>query len=140
MKKLMLIPILLTLMSCTSVKVESLSKDSSIKQVCIENNPKVKVSDFTDVVREGLSNKGIRSVTFSGKKPTNCDAILTYTALRSWDFKPYLSHAELRIWKDGLIIASAEYHLNGGGGLSFSKWGSTREKILPVMDELLKHY
>jgi hypothetical protein len=62
---------------------------------------------------------------------------LTYTALRSWDFKPYLSHAELRLWKGGRQIGYAEYHLNGGGGLDLGKWRGTKAKMDPVIDKLL---
>jgi hypothetical protein len=62
---------------------------------------------------------------------------LTYTALRSWDFKPYLSHAELRLWRDGLQIGAADYHLRGKGGFSFAKWQGTKAKMDPVIDQLL---
>jgi len=34
---------------------------------------------------------------------------------------------------------TAEYHLRGGGGLSLMKWQSTKSKIDPVIDELLKN-
>lgn len=60
----------------------------------------------------------------------------TYTALRSWDFKPYLSHAELRLWHDGTQIGFAEYHLNGGGGFDLGKWRGTNAKMDPVIDKL----
>ena len=58
--------------------------------------------------------------------------------LRSWDFVTYLSHAELRIEREGRQVAFAEYHLIGKGGLSLMKWASTKEKMDPVIDELFK--
>ena len=98
----------------------------------------MQVNDFIPVLRDGFDRHGIATEVYSGQKPEKCEYILTYTALRSWDFSPYLSHAELRIEKDGRQIAYAEYHLKGKGGLSLTKWASTREKMDPVIDELFK--
>jgi len=51
--------------------------------------------------------------------------------------KPYLTHAELRLWEGGKQIGFAQYHLNGNGGLDLGKWRSTQAKMDPVIDELL---
>jgi hypothetical protein len=51
--------------------------------------------------------------------------------------KPYLTHAELRLWEGGKQIGFAEYHLNGNGGLDLGKWRGTQAKMGPVIDELL---
>jgi hypothetical protein len=69
--------------------------------------------------------------------PEHCDAILTYTARRSWDFVTYLSHAEIWLELDGLTVGYAKYHLRAKGGFSLLKWRGTRSKIDPVLDELL---
>lgn len=65
-------------------------------------------------------------------------AIFCVVLLSACTSVTYLSHAELRIEKNGRQIAYAEYHLVGKGGLSLAKWASTKEKISPVIDELLK--
>ena len=49
----------------------------------------------------------------------------------------YLHHAELRLEKNGNKIGYAEYHLNGKGGLSLTKWQSTKTKMDPIVDQLL---
>ena len=121
---------------CTSVVVKPVDPALNMQFVCIQKNPKVQVDDFIPVLRDGLSRHGVASEVFSGQKPKKCEYILTYTALRSWDIATYLSHAELRIEKEGRLIASAEYHLNGKGGLSLTKWAGTREKMDPVIDQL----
>jgi hypothetical protein len=83
----------------------------------------------------------VSTQVYTGDAPAGCDVILTYTALRSWDFAPYLSHAELHLkTRDGAEIASAEYHLVGKGGYSLMKWQGTKTKMDPVVDELLKAY
>jgi hypothetical protein len=126
------------LSACTSVTVRPVDPSLNMRLVCIQENPKVQVSDFVQVVRDGFDRHGIATEVFAGQRSEKCEYTLTYTALRSWDFTPYLSHAELRIEKNGRQVAYAEYHLIGKGGLSLTKWASTKEKIDPVIDALLK--
>jgi hypothetical protein len=111
-----------------------------IKYVCIQDNPKVTVRDFKQVLQDGFDRHGIATEVATGQRLEECEYVLTYTALRSWDFKTYISHAELRLERSHRQIAYAEYHLKGKGGLALNKWGGTREKIDPVIDELLAQY
>ena len=127
-------------LGCTSVTVRPIEATAQLKHVCIQENPKVLVSDFVPVLRDGLSRHGISSEVYQTPAPADCDFIMTYTALRSWDFAPYLAHAELRLESRGLQVAYAEYHLRGGGGYSLMKWQGTKTKMGPVIDELLAAY
>ena len=126
------------ILGCTSVKFRPVDPSVKLSHVCIQENQKVRVSDFLQVLRDGFDRYGITTEVFSGNTPSNCEYILTYTALQSWDLSPYLSHAEMRIQKEGRQIAYAEYHLKGKGGLSLTKWQDTKTKMDPVIDELLK--
>jgi hypothetical protein len=123
---------------CTSISVRPVDHSLGMRHVCIQENSRVRVVDFVPVLRDGFDRHGVATEVFTGLKPERCEYVLTYTALRSWDFSPYLSHAELKIEKDGRQVAYAEYHLKGKGGLSLTKWASTREKMDPVIDELFK--
>jgi hypothetical protein len=136
--RLSLLTALLT--ACTSITVEPVSASVQLKNVCIQENQKVLVGDFLEVLRDGLSRHGISSTVYTNALPGDCEFVMTYTALRSWDFTPYLSHAEIRLERLGQRIAYAEYHLNGKGGLSLAKWQGTKGKMDPVIDELLKEY
>jgi hypothetical protein len=136
--RVLLIATLFSLSACTSVTVRPPDPTLMIRHVCIQENPKVRVSDFVPVLRDGFDRHGISTEVYSGTRPPNCDFVLTYTALRSWDLAPYLSHAELRLERDGRRIAYAEYHLVGKGGFSLMKWQGTKAKMDPVIDELLK--
>ena len=120
--------------------VRPVDKATALKHVCIQENAKVAVDDFVSVVRDGFDLHGISTEVISGTAPERCEYLLTYTALRSWDFSPYLSHAELRIERAGRQIAYAEYHLKGKGGFALTKWASTKSKMDPVIDELLGAY
>lgn len=139
MRKLLAIVLLafLTAPGCTSVKVRPITQASGLGQVCIVENPAVIVDDFVDVLRDGFNRNHVATRVVAASDQHDCDVTLTYTALRSWDFKPYLSHAELRLWRGGVQIGFAEYHLNGKGGFSLMKWQGTRSKMDPVIDELL---
>lgn len=125
------------LSACTAVNVRPVPKTVKIDRLCIRDNPKVIVEDFVSVMRDGFARHGIPSEVIPEYAKANRKFVVTYTALRSWDFVPYLSHAEIRIEKDGFPVAAAEYHLRGKGGYSMLKWQGTRTKMDPVIDQLL---
>ena len=128
---------LLTLAACTSVKVKPVDGSVAMGHVCIRTNPAVIVDDFVMVMQDGFQRHGIAAEVYDRDLPASCEYVVDYTALRSWDFKPYLVHAEIRITEHGRLVASATYHLNGKGGLDMGKWRGTKAKMDPVMDELL---
>lgn len=90
---------LIILAGCTSINVRPVSKIHNISHVCIENNPKVIVANFTTTIADVFQNHGITTKMYNAPVPNICEYKLTYTALRSWDLTPYLSHAELRLFK-----------------------------------------
>ena len=135
-----LLVLVLALWGCTSINVQPVEASAQLRHVCIQENPKVQVSDFLPVLRDGFDRHGIPTEVFTGEQSNRCEYVLTYTALRSWDLKPYLSHAELRMEKSGRKVASAEYHLRGRGGWALTKFRGTRAKMDPVIDELLAAY
>ena len=122
--------------ACTSIAVKPLS--TKIEHVCIQNNPKVVVTDFVSVMQDGFTRHGITSEVFDGAaKPANCEFVTTYSARRNWDLAPYLTDADVHLMRDNAEIASAEFHLKGKGGLALNKWRGTKSKMDPVMDQLL---
>ena len=141
MKSLLaMLVIFIFMVGCTSVNVKPVDPALKLSHICIEENPKVRVDDFVEVLRDGFDRHGITTNVFSGNTPPGCEYLLTYTALRNWDLAPYMYYAELWIKKDGKEVASAEYHLVGKGGLSLAKFQGTRTKMDPIIDELLQSY
>lgn len=121
---------------CTSIQVEPLAVRPA--EICIEQNPKVQVSDFVAVVQRGLKERGINSELYV-KVPASCEYRMTYVAYRSWDFVPYLSSADLEVWdNEQRRVGAAHYHLRGNGGMSMAKWQGTQTKMAPVLDQLLR--
>jgi hypothetical protein len=109
-----------------------------MKLVCIEENPKVVVSDIVIVLENGFQRHGINTLVYSEKAPDRCQYTLWYTAFRAWDLAPFLRHVELRLRHGDEVIASATY--NHSGGLALNKWASTETKLAPVIDELLSGF
>ncbi|MBE0437849.1 MAG: hypothetical protein IBX56_18860 [Methylomicrobium sp.] len=162
-KKCTLICLISLLMGgCTSITVEPLAASHNVKHICIRENPKVTVEELVPMISDGLARHYIQSdlIPFNSDKekirregtmpdeyymsitpvPDSCEFNLTYTARRSWDLGTYLSTADIAISDREGVVAKANYHLIGKGGLSLFKWQGVKTKLDPVMDELLQHY
>jgi hypothetical protein len=131
---------ILALAGCTSVQVSSVDSKANLKDVCIVKNQEVTVRDFVAVLKDGFARHGIQTSLIAKGQERSCETVLTYSALKSWDLKPYLSVAELHLWRNGAQIGSAEYHLKGRGGFDLGKFAGTRAKMDPVIDQLLQAY
>ncbi|WP_066015083.1 Sbal_3080 family lipoprotein [Endozoicomonas atrinae] len=136
-QKILAISAFMVLAGCTSVKVQPVSSSENIDTICIENNPKVVREDFLPAVRSEIQKYGINTVLYdSATMPASCNYRMTYTALQSWDFKPFLSHAELHLYKGYAKIGEGIFHLKGKGGLDLSKFDSTQDKMAPVIQQM----
>ena len=128
----------LGLTACTSVRITPLQ--SAPTTMCIEENPKVMVSDFVPVLQQGFARHGITTQPYATIAWDQCPYVVRYTARRSWDMAPYLSSAELTVLGPRReTLATAAYHLRGKGGLSLMKWQGTKSKMDPVIDQLLNN-
>jgi hypothetical protein len=125
---------------CTSVSVKPVAAGKELRAVSIVENPKVKVADFVDVLVAGFARHGINAKVVKTEDEAKNEYMVTYVAYRKWDMAPYLCDATINMTKDGQTVATATYHLMGGGGLSPAKWNGTKSKIDPVIDQLLEHY
>ena len=96
--------------------------------------------DMMGVIRDGFGRHGITTQVYSGNLPSGCEYNLSYMCNQTWDMAMYMHHAELRLYQMHYQIGYAEYHLNGGGGLSLMKWQNAKTKMDPAIDELLQNY
>lgn len=126
------------LSGCATVSVKPVDiSENQISEVCIKLNPKVIVPEFTDILEEGFLRHGIKTKIYA-EIPPQCNYSLTYVAFQKWDFVLYLSSARLDLYKGDRLIGYA--NRDGGNGLAFSKFDSTRTKINPMIDQLLAGY
>lgn len=134
-RTLVLLPICLA--GCTAVRVKPVTAENQIEHICIQENPDVVITDFVTVMQQGFQKHGITSQLISAQELPGCSFIATYTAHRRWDVKPFLSDAQIDIYRDGRAIAAVNYHMRYGGGYDLTKYADTSWKILPVVDHLL---
>lgn len=125
--------------ACTSINVKKVdARKHDIKLVCIEENPKVQVSDLLMVLENGFNQRGIDTMVYHGKVPERCNYTLWYTARRSWDVATFLREADLRLRHGDQTIATASYRHSGG--LALNKWASTASKLDPMIAQLLADF
>lgn len=128
---------LIMVTGCTSIDVSPISKNTNIKHICIEKNEKVQVSDMVYVMQNRLNYHNITSELVKKDTAKQCEYTMRYNALKSWDFKPYLSHADFEIYHGDRVVSKGVFHLKLKGGLTFSKFSDTASKINPVIDQML---
>ena len=133
--------ILILACGCTSIAVRPVDSTLDIKHVCVRDcSEKCFDGSILGIIQDGFQRHGITTEVYDGDLPAGCEYNLTYYCERTWDMATYLHHAELRLYYGKSQIGSAEYHLRGGGGFALNKWASTKSKIDPVIDELLKGF
>lgn len=117
------------------------SKDP-IRDVCIEWNGAVALSDFVPSLQNELLKHNVQSRVYdAGTQSTACPVTLSYTGFVQWDTKvfsdgysPYLAYASLTLRRDGRVMGTAQYRI---GSLGQDKWSSVSDKIGPLLDALL---
>ena len=132
--------IMLPLLGCASSQVSHL-KDidrHDLKHVCIQHNPKVIVSNFENILINGLQAQHISTQIYNHPKPLECMYVLKYVAYQKWDFSMVLTKAELRLYRDDQLLSLAEYKLHAGGLLNPTKYKSNESKINPLINQLLE--
>lgn len=130
----------LALGGCTSLETTPVSAKESIALTCIRFNPDNNVDDLVTVIQARFQYHGIQTmVVKDAALPSQCHYVLEYTADRWWDLSPYMVDAKLTLTKDGVMIGSGHYHLNGHGGLDLDKWAGTASKLDPVIDGMLRN-
>jgi hypothetical protein len=134
--RILIFAVALLLSACAAVvEVKPAEPTLAIQHVCIQENPKVAVGDFLQVLRDGFDRHGISTEVFRDTKPADCEYMVTYVANNRWELRVFLSDAQIRIEKDGRYVASASLHY---GKWATGKDQSTKEKIEPLIDEMLK--
>jgi len=130
--------------------VEPIPPQTPISEICILVNPAVRVPGFVTLVQEGISRHGLRSTTF-GEVPSSCVYVLEYVALSTWLGQPTpstttLGRADIRMYSNKKLIGSVNYVIprevrrTDGSADNSARFSSMKEKLDPLMDELLKNF
>lgn len=114
----------------------------AVSDMCIEWNNQVAISDFVPVLQDELRRLNITSRVYPvGAEPTDCQAILYYSAARAWDRpmfsdhqEPYLSQAQLSVQQQGRLVAQERFNLDDS---ITGRWATTQTKLRPVVEALI---
>ena len=117
-----------------------LNKDP-IRDVCIEWNGSVALSDFVPGLQGELLRHGVQSRVYdAGTQALACPVTLSYVGYVTWDtnaftdaYTPYLTYAALTLRRDGRVLGMAQYRL---GSFGQDKWASPGDKLAPLIDAL----
>ena len=134
---LLIVVLVIAIAGCTTVNVEPVGSNFRPESICIVENPRVDVKGFLPVVQKRIEHHGYPTRVVRNANAIGCEYLLSYIAMKNWDFAWYLHYAVLILEKNNEPVARAEYKLKAKGGYSLAKWKSTGSKIEPVVDELL---
>lgn len=128
---------LLLLAGCAATDVQPVAATTPIKVVYIQRNAAADdiAPDLESAIENGFQRHNIGTKVIAGEPPSESDYFLTYAATSGWDLKPFTKTAELRLKRGVKQVGYARYE--SGGGLSVTKFASAREKIDPLLDQLL---
>ncbi len=87
-----------------------------------------------ELVRQ-IEARGIGARSYDGTVPAGCRYSVQYTANWRWDLAMYLSYAQVQVFDGSQLVGSATYDATQGGA-NMGKFGSTAEKISPLISEL----
>ena len=110
-----------------------------IKSICIENNPKVKIDHFQEMLINRVESYRIQTQVFNFPyKPESCEFVLNYDATEDYDSGFFISDATLKLYnRSGQRIGLSEYHVYRGS-LDTTKYQENKIKINRLVDGLLK--
>lgn len=127
--------LLLGLSGCSITQSVQPVTDANIDRVCVETNPAVLMDGFEPTMCELIETHGMTTEVYSGQRPADCEHFLEYTANWRWDMAMYLSYADIQVYDREGLEGRATYDARNGGG-RMDKFGPTRSKIEPLIEEL----
>lgn len=136
MKKLsFFIPVLaLALTGCSTQVIKPAHDHSLYETVCVtpdSSNRKVAYLSALDA----LAQKGYRVKEVSYYESRNCDVTLHCQTESHWDLANFTNKIDLEWVEHKTVIGEAHY--NHKGGLDFSKFINTKEKMYDLLNKML---
>lgn len=135
----MLVLLVVVTTGCTiSRNVVPVDASTTIDKVYVRYNDKVHMEGINDELVWQFENLGFNAELFKGDAPQDAVHTFNYTANWAWDMAMYLVYFRGTLYEDGRLLGEVEYDAKMGGG-NMNKFGKTREKIEPLMLEMLQN-
>ena len=125
----------MTTTKVTPIKKNQLNDDQLI---CIETNPKVRISDFNEQIMNAFAKQNFRAKVIDKNEFSimNCNYKVTYTARRSWGAGIYVSEIQIKLWNDkNSLLGSADWKQNSS--LASARFQTNQEKLDEIVQKLL---
>jgi hypothetical protein len=133
----------LFLQGCTiSQNVIPVESGKEISKIYVLKNDKVLMEGFHPELLKQLNELGFATETYSGDLPSSVRHYMNYTANWRWDLAMFLFYFKATLYEQSKesgfskILGEVEYDARNGGG-NMNKFGSTADKIRPLLKELL---
>ncbi len=108
----------------------------NVTEIYVVHNPKVLMEGFIDEMCSQIRNMNINVIVVSSTAEVPKDTVyMTYTANWNWDMAMYLTFFEAKVYTDGRLLGYAVYDSRKGGA-NMGKFGTTAEKIRPLLSQL----
>ena len=101
----------------------------------METNPAVLMDGFEPTVYELIEARGMITEVYPGQRPADCEHFLEDATNWRWEMVMYLSYADIQVYDLEGLVGRATYDARNGSS-RMDKFGSTRSKIEPLIDEL----
>jgi hypothetical protein len=138
------IPVLLCLIGLLSTgcsiskHVKSVPPGTKIQTIhIIENADTLYKESLLQEMRAILAEAGCNSEVVSGSKPDHAQHHLEYRANWQWDMAMYLTYFRATLYEQNRVIGEVEYDSRSGSA-RMDKFGTTTNKIRPLLKEMLK--
>ena len=109
--------------------------EGKVADLCIRKNSLVQMAGFLPELEAQIRSHGVATRTFESELPADCRHHMEYTANWKWDLAMYLEYAELKVYENVNLIGEAIYNARWGSA-NMSKFGPTKGKLKPLVDEL----
>jgi hypothetical protein len=106
-----------------------------IRKVYVLENDKVLMEGFLGELLKQIRDNGIDAETYTGRRAVDAKHHVTYTANWAWDMAMYLTYFHITLYEGDRVLGEAEYDAQHGGA-NMSKFGKTKDKIRPLLQEL----
>ena len=108
----------------------------SVNNIYVLNNEKVHMDGMNQELVNQFQSLGFESQLYEGDKPAEAIHTFTYTANWAWDMAMYLVYFRGTLYEEGRVIGEVEYDAKMGGA-NMNKFGKTKDKIQPLLTELM---
>lgn len=137
MKKIITLLSIVLISGCAiSTNVSPVDSRKSIQKIYVLDNQRVHMKGLVSEIVKQIEELGFDSESYSGNRPVTAKHYLTYTGNWQWDIAMYLTYFRATLYEEGRVLGEVEYDARNGGG-NLGKFGTTAEKIRPLLNELL---